>query len=85
VSQESNDELPEVIKGTPRSELIRQLEKNAGMVADFHLADGSFTTGVIQGTSSSGVILDLWDEQRHCPKSEPWVLDLYEIATVVIH
>jgi hypothetical protein len=83
--QENEDGRPEVIKvGTPRPELIRQLEKIAGMVADFHVIDGSLTTGVVLGTSSSAVILDLWDEAKRRPKGEPWVLDLSQISAVVI-
>lgn len=85
MDQETEDGWPEVIKvGTPRPELIRQLEKIAGMVADFQVIDGSLMTGVVLKTSSTAVILDLWDEEKHRPKGAPWVLDLSQVSAVVI-
>jgi hypothetical protein len=58
------DESVSVIKAGPNlSELVRDLQPfcDAGMVADIGLIDGTCTTGVLIGASSSALILDHWD------------------------
>jgi hypothetical protein len=65
---------------------IRELQVHcdAGMVADIALIDGTSTTGVLIGVSSTALILDRWDEQARRPAGDPFTLALDLVAKVVI-
>jgi hypothetical protein len=81
------DESATVIKvGTDLSQLVRDLQPycDAGMVADVDLIDGTSTTGVLIGVSSSALILDRWDGRARRPAGNPFTLALDMVAEVVI-
>jgi hypothetical protein len=81
------DDSASVIKaGTNLADLVKQLQPfcDAGMVADIDLIDGTRTTGVLIGVSSSALILDRWDEQARRPAGDPFTLALDLVLEVVI-
>jgi hypothetical protein len=82
-----HDDSASVIKaGTDRSQLVQELLPfcDAGMVADIDLVDGTSTTAVLIGVSSSALILDRWDGQAVRPASNPFTLALDLVSQVVI-
>lgn len=81
------DESATVIKaGTDLSQFVKELQPycDAGMVADLDLIDGTRTTGVLIGVSSSALILDRWDGQARRPAGNPFTLALDLVSEVVI-
>jgi hypothetical protein len=82
-----HDESDSVIKaGSDLVPFIREIQAycDAGMVADIDLIDGTSTTGVLIGVSSTALILDRWDGQAHRPAGDPFTLALELVAKVVI-
>jgi len=76
-----------VIKAGPDlSKLVQQLQpfRDAGMVADIVLIDGTSTTGVLIGVSSSALILDHWDEQAHRPAGNPFTVALDLVSEILV-
>jgi hypothetical protein len=65
-----------------RSELERLCDD--GLVADLILQDGTITSGVLLGISSTSLILDRWDENRHRPAGDPIVIAFSEVTRVVV-
>jgi hypothetical protein len=54
------------------------------MVVDVGLTDGTITTGVLIGVSSSALILDHWDDDARRPAGGPFTLALVLMGKVVI-
>jgi hypothetical protein len=81
-----NDE-PSVVEmsGDPyRAGIELQRLADLGYVVDLMLQDGTVTSGVLVGVSSTGLILDRWDGEQHCPVGDPIVIDLSEVQRVIV-
>lgn len=82
-----HDESATVIKaGSDLTQLVKEIPPycDAGMVADMVLIDGTSTTGVLIGVSSTALILDGWGEQACRPAGDPFTLALDLVTKVVI-
>jgi hypothetical protein len=81
-----NESVSVIRAGPDLSQLVRELQPycDAGMVAEIGLADGTMTTGVLIGVSSSALILDHWDEQARRPGGNPFTVALNLVSEVVI-
>jgi hypothetical protein len=55
-----------------------------GYVVDLILNDGQEQAGVLIGVSTTSLILDHWDEQKHRPANNPYVLELSSISRIEI-
>jgi hypothetical protein len=81
-----DESVSAITAGPDVSQLVKELQpyRDAGMVADIGLADGTITTGILIGVSFSALVLDHWDEQAHRPAGNPFTLALDLVSNVVI-
>lgn len=80
------DDDPLVIEVDAVPELVRALQPlcDLGYICDFTLRDGTEASAVLVGISSTALILDRWDDLRHRPAGDPFVLELAAVRRVVV-
>ena len=69
--------------GDDPASALAQLQAMAGLVTDITLSDDTRVSAVLIGVSSSALILDSWDDVRHRPSGDPFVLNIEEVKCLV--